>query len=375
MLVNKEGIFLPKLFLDAPTLSCCETMSLDIAAQMELILGNTVEIVTREKLEFLLNEKEKRTAYVGFEPSGKVHLGWLIIADKIKHLNLCGFHVTVYLADWHAYINDKFGGDIDRIRKCGRYMEDCFQALGVDPERNSFVYASELLDSISYWEKVFKVAKRTSMARLKRAMTIMGRSGDEAEVDSSKFFYPAMQVTDIFHLEVDLALGGQDQRRAHMLALDVAEKLQWKKPLALHTPIIAGLDSGGRMDMAEAKMSKSSPDSCLFIHDDGATIIRKLKKAFCPQGELEGNPIIDLATYIIFPQLGEITIKRPEKWGGDMFFSTLSPFLESYESGQIHPLDLKIAVAEGLGKILEPVHGKLCEKYGSLAKIEELDFN
>ena len=349
-------------------------MALDIPEQMELILGNTVEVVTREKLELLLNEKENRTAYVGFEPSGKVHLGWVIIADKIKHLNRCGFHVTIYLADWHAYINDKFGGDIDRIRKCGSYMEDCFLALGVDQERNSFVYASELLDSISYWEKVFQVAKRTSMARLKRAKTIMGRTGDEAEVESSKFFYPAMQVTDIFHLDVDLALGGHDQRRAHMLALDVAEKLHWKKPVALHTPIIAGLDSGGRMDMAEAKMSKSSPDSCLFIHDDDVTIKRKLKKAFCPQAELEGNPIIDLATYIIFPQLGEITIKRPEKWGGDMHFSSMDQFLESYESGQIHPLDLKMAVAEGLGKILEPVHEKLCEKYGSLREIDELDF-
>ena len=341
---------------------------------MELVLNNTVEVVTREKLEMLLSQKEKKSAYVGFEPSGKVHLGWLIIAQKIIDLNRCGFSVIIYLADWHAYINDKLGGDIEKIRKCGKYMQDCFIALGVDPESNSFVYASELLGHLSYWEKVFQVAKKSSLARLKRAMTIMGRTGDEAEVDSSKFFYPIMQVTDIFQLDVDLALGGMDQRRAHMLALDVAEKLRWKKPVALHTPIIAGLDSKGRMDVAEVKMSKSNPDSCIFIHDDLTTIKRKIKKAYCPQGELEGNPIIDLATYILFPKLGELTIQRPEKWGGNMHFSSLRDLVDSYESGQIHPMDLKTATADALHAILDPVQKRLTEIYGSLEKMEKMDF-
>ena len=337
-------------------------------------MNNTVEVVTRDKLEKLLTEKERKSAYVGFEPSGKVHIGWLIIAGKIVDLNRCGFNVTIYLADWHAYINDKLGGDIEKIRKCGKYMQDCFTALGVDPEQNSFVYASELLGGLSYWEKVFQVAKSSSLARLKRAMTIMGRTGDEAETDSSKFFYPVMQVTDIFQLDVDLALGGMDQRRAHMLALDVAEKLHWKKPVALHTPIIAGLDSRGRMDIAEVKMSKSNPDSCIFIHDDLEAIRRKIKKAYCPQGELEGNPIIDLATHVIFPRRGELTIHRPDKWGGNMHFHSLHDLVDSYESGQIHPQDLKTATADALHEILEPVQKRLAETYGSLENMEKMDF-
>ena len=348
---------------------------MDIRSQMELVLNNTVEVVTKDKLEKLLSDKEKKTAYVGFEPSGKVHIGWLIFARKIIELNRCGFHVTIYLADWHAYINDKLGGDIEKIKKCGKYMEDCFIALGVDPQLNSFVYASELLGQLSYWEKVFQVAKRSSMARLKRAMTIMGRTGDETDVDSSKFFYPVMQVTDIFQLDVDLALGGMDQRRAHMLALDVAEKLRWKKPVALHTPIIAGLDSKGRMDIAEEKMSKSNPDSCIFIHDGPDDIKRKIKKAYCPQGELEGNPIIDLVSYIVFPALGELTITRPEKWGGDMHFSSLRDLVDSYESGQVHPMDLKTAVANALHEILDPVQKRLTDIYGSLEKMEQMNFN
>jgi len=203
----------------------------------------------------------------------------------------------------------------------------------------------------------------------------MGRSGDEAEVDSSKFLYPLMQVTDIFHLDVDLALGGMDQRRAHMLALDVADKLKWKKPVALHTPILTGLDSQGRMDLADAKMSKSDPSSCIFIHDGLDVIRRKLKKAFCPQGEIEGNPIIDLLRFIVFPRLGELTIKRPAKWGGDLHFPDLDRLITSYRDGDIHPLDLKMATAEALGEILRPVQESLVERYGSVEAVDGMTFD
>lgn len=347
---------------------------MNLEERMEIILGNTPEVVSRDALKELLSKDGEKRAYVGFEPSGKVHIGWLILADKIDHLTRCGFHVIIYLADWHAYINDKLGGDIATIRKCGAYMEDCFLALGIDEERTSFVYASELLDNLSYWEKVFQVAKKSTLARIKRAMTIMGRTGDEAEMDSSKFYYPAMQVADIFHLDVDLALGGLDQRRAHMLALDVADKLKWKKPVVLHTPILSGLDSRGRMDMADAKMSKSDPSSCIFIHDDLPAIREKLKKAYCPQGEIEGNPVIELIRFIVFPRLGEFTIKRPDKWGGDMHFADFDALRRGFENGDIHPLDLKMAAAEALGEILKSVHERTIEKYGSLKAVEEMSF-
>ena len=347
-----------------------EEVMRDIAA----VTRNTAEVVTREELEELMQQKPRgeRKAYIGFEPSGTVHIGWMVCANKILDLTGAGFEVTVLLADWHAYLNNKFDGDIDSIRLCARYMIDAFEALGVPRDSVKFRYAYELMDSIDYWEKVMRIGRASSLARIRRALTIMGRQEEEVEGDAAKFIYPLMQAADIFELEVDVAYGGMDQRKAHMLARDVASKLGRRKPIALHTPLLAGLDAGGRMDPAEAKMSKSRPDSGIFIHDAPEDVRRKMKKAYCPENEVEGNPVMDMARYVVMPRMGALHIKRPEKWGGDMHFETPEKLVQTYASGGLHPADLKAGVAEALVGMLEPVRAYFEANPGNYEAVRNL---
>lgn len=322
---------------------------------LDRIIRNTEEVVTREELEALIDEKKIPTAYIGFEPSGLVHVGWKICLDKIKDLLDSNFKVTVLLADWHAYLNDKLGGDIEHIRTCGEYIKDVFHAFDLTRSNLEFVYASDLLDGMDYWEKVLRISKKSSLSRIKRTLTIMGRQEDEVEMDASKLIYPAMQVADIFQLDVDVALGGMDQRKAHMLARDVSEKLDWKKAVAIHTPLLSGIQGGGRMDPVEAKMSKSNPENSIFVHDEPEDIERKIKKAYCPEGDVHGNPIIDMCRYIIFNNTEELTVSRPDKYGGDLHIRGYSELEDMYSTGQLHPLDLKNATAQYISEMLKPV--------------------
>ncbi len=308
---------------------------------IDIVTRNLKEVVTLQELKELMKKKEKK-AYIGFEPSGLVHLGWLMCADKVKDLVKAGFDVKILLADWHAWINDKLNGDIDAIKTCGEYIKDAFNAMGV--KGIEYVYASDLVKDDNYWHLVLKIAKETTLARVKRAMDIMGRKAEEAEKDVSKFFYPLMQVADIFYLGVDAALGGLDQRHAHMLARDVCKKLKMKKPIALHTPIISSLQAKERMD---TKMSKSKPSSAIFIHDDYETIYKKLRKAYCPEGIIEENPVIEITKHIIFQHFNEIEIKG--------LSLKLNDLEKKFISKELHPLDLKEAVAEYLEKILSPI--------------------
>ncbi len=330
---------------------------MDAEQRLALVLRNTEETVTEDELRALLAEKEEPTAYIGFEPSGLVHLGWVLVAQKIKDLCDAGFKVTIFWADWHAYINDKLGGDLENIRACARYMEDCFIALGVPEDRVQFRYASDVLSNIEYWEKVIKVAKVTSLSRVKRAMTIMGRSEDEAEVDTSKVFYPILQATDIFCMDMDVAYAGLDQRRAHMLARDAADKLGWHKPIAVHTPLLPGLKGGNRMDPVESKMSKSDPNGSVKIHDTRDEIAAKMKKAFCPpEKETEAeNPVLMLCKYIIFPRNGSMHIERPEKYGGPADYGSYEELVDAYYGGALSPVDLKSGVTDALAETLKPV--------------------
>lgn len=341
--------------------------------QLERIIRNTEEVVTPEELKSLIDEKKNPSAYIGIEPSGLIHIGSMVCINKVKDLLDSGFTVTILLADWHAYLNDKLGGDIENIRTCGEYIKDCFDAFGIKSQELKFVYATDLLNSIDYWEKVLRISKRSSLSRIKRTLTIMGRKEDEADMDASMLIYPAMQVADIFQLNVDVAYGGMDQRKAHMLARDVSEKLGWGKVVALHTPLLPGLQGGERMDLLEAKMSKSNPDSSIFIHDGPEDIQRKIKKAYCPEGQIDDNPIIGICRYILFNTLDEMTISRPEKFGGDLHIENYAELEELFSTGQLHPQDLKNATSEYLLNILEPVRGyfeKNPENYERVKAIE-----
>ena len=181
---------------------------------------------------------------------------------------------------------------------------------------------------------------------------------DEADKDLSKLFYPAMQVSDIFYLNLDVAYGGMDQRHAHMLARDVSKKLGTKPPVAIHTPLLTGLQAGGgRMDPLEVKMSKSKPDSMISIHDTPESVNKKINKAYCPEKQVEANPVLEICKYVIFPELGDevFLIERPEKFGGNLEFRSYND-LEKAFIDDLHPLDLKNATAKYINKLLEPIH-------------------
>ncbi|MBS7624254.1 MAG: tyrosine--tRNA ligase [Candidatus Bathyarchaeia archaeon] len=342
---------------------------MDIEERLNLIVRNAEEIVTPNELRILLETTSRPKAYWGFECSGLMHIGMgLVCGSKIKDIARAGFDFTIFLADWHSWINNKLGGLMENIRLCGEYFKQCFEALGVTSAGNvRFVWASELADDIDYWEKVIRIAKSSSLLRVRRALTIMGRELDMADIETAWVFYPCMQAADIFQLELDMACGGIDQRKAHMLARDVAEKIGWKKPVCLHTPLLSGLQPPAKIPESRydedakisekigLKMSKSKPESCIFVHDSPEEIRAKIRAAYCPPKQEEGNPILEHAKYIVFPELGIMEVPRPSKYGGPITFEKYGDLRDAYLRGEIHPLDLKNGVAEALIKILEPV--------------------
>jgi tyrosyl-tRNA synthetase len=311
--------------------------------------------VTREELRVLVERGGTPRAYVGLEPSGFMHIGTgFIVGQKIVDLARAGFHPIIFLADWHAYINDKFGGDLDAIRRCADYFRDGFRALGV-PDSVEFLSASEFVTHPAYWQKVIAVSKASTVARIRRALTIMGRTEEEADLDASKLIYPAMQVADISWMDLDLAYGGMDQRHAHMLYRDIAPKLGWKQVVALHTPLLPSLEGGGRMDPVTGKMSKSKPDSSVLINDTPAEVERKIGKAYCPPRDTEDNPILAIAKLLLFPRRGSLTITREAKFGGTVTFDSYGALAGVYTRGELHPEDLKVGIAAALNQELAPV--------------------
>jgi tyrosyl-tRNA synthetase len=313
---------------------------------LQTVLNGSEEVVTREELRTLLDRTGTPRAYVGLEPSGLMHIGTaFIIGSKVEDLVRAGFHTIIFLADWHAYINDKLGRDLENLRICADYFKDGFRAVDV-PDSVEYLYANEFVRHPEYWQTVIQASKASTVARIRRALTIMGRKEEDADLDASKLIYPAMQVADIHWM---------DQRHAHMLYRDVAPKLGWKQVVALHTPLLPALDGGGRMDLVAGKMSKSRPDASVLLSDSPRDIERKIGKAFCPAKEPVGNPVLEIARLILFPRRGKLMIPRDSKFGGDVTYASFTEVAKAYADGELHPKDLKSGVAAGLNEQLVPV--------------------
>ena len=300
-------------------------------------------------------------AYVGFEPSGKAHIGWKVISQTIKRLLDADVNVLIFLADWHAWVNDKFDGDMEKIRLTGTYMEEVFRVLLGHPQEGEgagqirFLYASDLMDSGDYWARVLRCSKNMSLDRVRRTFSIMGRSEDSSDGDLSKFFYPAMQAADIFEMKIDIALGGMDQRKAHMYMRRVADRYNWVKATCVHTPILSGLkSSGARMESFDHKMSKTDPGGAIILHDGPEKMRKKMRKAYLdPQDE--NSPVYELIEHIIFPELGSLTITPKPEYGEPSDWNNLESLKTAVSSGDIHPLDLKFGVADALAESLSPL--------------------
>ena len=338
---------------------------MDAETRFQLIAGVGEEVVTEAELRELVETKDRIVAYDGFEPSGIAHLPVgvfrpLLLRDLMK----AGVHFKLLLADSFAWINNKLGGDIEKIRKCGEYFLEVWKAAGVDMNKVDVVWHKEHFDDPEYWKKVILIAKNHTIQRGMRCLTVAGRVGRESN-PVAFLFYPSMQCADVFHLDVDICQLGMDQRKVNMLAREMADKLGWKKPVVVSHHILMGLegpkegegyDENKKIDKEiSSKMSKSKPDSAIFVHDSCEEIVRKIRKAYCPEKVVEDNPIMDYVKHIIFRAFDEFKVERPEKFGGDVVYGSYEEVEGDYREGKLHPLDLKMAVAAHLEKLIKPI--------------------
>ena len=337
---------------------------MEITEKIKLITRDpTEEVVTQEELVNLLNTIPHPKHYIGLEISGFLHLGSLIVTGfKINDFIKAGIKCIVFLADWHTYINNKLGGDWEKIHKVSKYYADAFKMFcpGVEIIEGSQLYESRQ----GYWMDLVKFAKNMSLDRTMRSLTIMGRSAQKEKIDLGQLFYPPMQAVDIHTMDLDIVHAGMDQRKIHMLVREIFPKMKWKVPVAVHHHILAGLgepevNSDVDSEFISSKMSKSKASSGIFIHDSDDEIISKFKKAWCPEGVVDKNPILEIFRYVIFHEFSEIVIERPAKFGGNVNYTSYQDLQKDFAEKKLHPSDLKSAASKYVIDIIKPIRKKI----------------
>lgn len=373
---------------------------LSIPERVALITRNLEEVIGADELPGLLEQGMTLQHYIGLEISGKLHLGTgLMVMQKVRDLQQAGVKCRILLADWHTWLNDKLGGDREKIRKIGMgYFQTGLRAslaaVGGDPNSLEFIFGSDFYHhNDRYWEAFVDVCKNTTLNRIVRSVSIMGRSEGES-MDFAKLLYPPMQVVDVFMLNSHIAHGGMDQRKAHVIARDVANALTIApmrdskgkviKPIAIHGHLLLGLSKPTEWPVdperlrelrTQMKMSKSKPASAVFLNDTPDEIRKKIRKAFCPPANegMDFNPILDWTEHLIFNNRPDgLFIERKPENGGNIHFTSMESLKAAYADGSLHVMDLKSGLAEGLITLLEPVRKIFAEHAEMMAELESL---
>jgi tyrosyl-tRNA synthetase len=386
----------------------------------QAILFNTAEIIPTNtaqmdsEIEALCTHANETGSairhYIGFEISGQIHIGTgIACALKIKQLQDAGIHCSIYLANYHAWLNNKLDGTFETIEAVARQyfaplMQVCLETVGCHMQQVDMVFAHDLYRTtprgLSYFDWDIRICKELTLARVLKSISVMGKKEGDA-VEFATLRYPAMQVTDAFFMQTHLVHAGMDQRKCHVLMREIADKLPDEvalrigttrtKPIAIHHALLLGMSApkipgeGAKMDattIEDHKMSKSKPDSAIWVTDSHEEIMRKLKKAYCPMPDATKslaentalqtwNPMLDWCKKLLFPAGKTLHISRPTQWGGDVSFDDFDQLHAAYMAGDIHPMDLKTGVGSALSTWFLPMQAWASEHPAAIALITQ----
>lgn len=332
-----------------------------------------------DELRRMIANKPSIRCYDGFEPSGRMHIAQGIF--KAVNVNKCtavGCEFVFWVADWFALMNDKMGGELERIQTVGKYLEQVWRAAGMDMRNVVFKWSSKEINDHAdeYWRIVLDIARRNSLARIKKCCTIMGKA--EGNLSAAQILYPLMQCADVFFLKADVCQLGKDQRKVNMLAREYCDMIGRKlKPVILSHHMLSGLKKG------QAKMSKSDPDSAIFMEDTAEDVARKIRAAYCPRvvqkkvetgaddsglpdADDDKNPVLDYIECIVLSSPGSTM---------DVAGTTFTAYADlerAFVDGTVSEEALKEALIVAINKLLDPVRAHFQTNAEAAALLETI---
>jgi tyrosyl-tRNA synthetase len=371
-------------------------LSPELQAKYDAIRSVGEECINENELKALLVKKVGEQGstfnlYDGFEPSGRVHIAQG--AFKAINVNKCTSSNGVFIfwvADWFALMNDKMGGDLDKIKVVGQYLIEVWTAAGMDMSDGKVVFkwaSDEITNNAStYWPKMLDIARRFNITRIKKCCQIMGRL--EGNLTAAQILYPLMQCTDVFFLKADICQLGVDQRKVNMLAREYCEAAKIKfKPVILSHHMLYGLKAG------QEKMSKSDPDSAIFMEDTPEDVERKILAAYCPSkppaptaaaaaaaaeatdagkesmslvvDELK-NPCLDYIKYIVLTPPGSTFD------AGGKVYTNFEEVKADFVGEKLSEADLKASLVLAINQILQPVRDHFNNDANAKALLEKV---
>ncbi|EAU81616.1 tyrosyl-tRNA synthetase [Coprinopsis cinerea okayama7 len=364
----------------------------------ELITRRLQEVLGGDLIKGILAEGRHPKCYWGTAPTGRPHIGYFVPLTKISDFLRAGVEVKILLADVHAFL-DNLKAPLDLVAHRTKYYEfivrSVFKSLNIPTEKLTFVTGS-----------TFQLTKEYNLDNYRLCATVTEHDAKKAgaevvkQVESpllSGLLYPGLQALDEEYLGCDFQFGGVDQRKIFTFAELYLPRLGYRKRAHLMNAMVPGLGGG--------KMSASDPNSKIDLLDPPEVVKKKIRAAFCEEGNIEENGVLAFVGAVLIPisQLRKdhraaaekngsslddlpkpfvtddapadsvFSIARDEKWGGSLHYTDFAQIQADFKDKKIHPGDLKGAVTQYINNLLQPIR-KVYEESEEWQKIADLAY-
>ncbi|RDB22330.1 Tyrosine--tRNA ligase, cytoplasmic [Hypsizygus marmoreus] len=366
-------------------------------AKYELITRRLQEVLGGDSIKAILAEGRSLKGYWGTAPTGRPHIGYFVPLTKISdflhadvEVSSCNLHV-------HAFL-DNLKAPLELVTYRTKFYKHLllavFTSLGIPTTKLTFVEGSSYQLTREYNLDNYKLCASVTEHDAKKAGAEVVKQVESPLL--SGLLYPGLQALDEEYLGADFQFGGVDQRKIFTFAEAYLPRLGYRKRAHLMNAMVPGLAGG--------KMSSSDPNSKIDFLDAPEVVRKKLKLAFCEEGNVEDNGVLSFVQAVLIPIsemriahlkgdkilvdgtgdpkpfIGDdapdgtvFSVVRDEKHGGPLHFANFEEVKTSFAARELHPKDLKKAVADAIVDLLEPVR-KAFEENEEWQQVEKLAY-
>lgn len=219
----------------------------------------------------------------GIQPTGSIHIGAYIGAiaqwRELQQTGECIF----FVADLHALTIPQEPKEFSR-QTLNTAIE--LLAAGLDPEKCVIFMQSQVKE---HTELCWLLNTITPIAELERMTQYKDKSKQfKKNINAGLLNYPVLQAADVLLYQTESVPVGKDQQQHLELTKTIARKFNQKYGETFKVPEAIILNRGAKimaLNNPKKKMSKSDPQSCLYIFDEPDAIKKKIMSAMTDTGK------------------------------------------------------------------------------------------
>ncbi|MBI2058746.1 MAG: tyrosine--tRNA ligase [Nitrospirae bacterium] len=227
--------------------------------QLALIRRGCVEIIKEEDLAARLATGKPLRVKAGFDPTAPdLHLGHLVLFEKLRQFQELGHVPVVIMGDFTARVGDPSGHDQTRPtlspaeieRNTERFLQQLGKVLnlkGVEIRRNSDWISRIGREGVFGFLDWLSAIGAPPIQRLLEREEFQKRKERREPIYIQQLLYPLFQAYDSVCVQADVELGGTDQKFNLLLGREVQQTLDQPPQVAVLLPLLVGTDGTKKM--------------------------------------------------------------------------------------------------------------------------------